>query len=182
VGLQAVYAFKDVSKLTLELSPHMPSGMGGKKEKKEHMSFKLARKSDGTSLLTVLLPPPQKKDETKPADTAPKKDPTTNELAMMKTIFNGMKISLEVEPQGTVISTTSPYVEGNDITLMAIDFGLIIQNTDKFKAFAKNQNPGFAEMNRICKDIPGMKIPPSNEISIVFSSDKALKTGDQKKK
>jgi hypothetical protein len=168
-GLKAVYAFTDITKLKLSSGPDAPEGGEPKKEEeKEQIQFKLAKLPNGNALVTAVF-----EEKAKPAAEKKEaaKEPEPGELMMMKQVLGGLKVSVIVEPQGTVVKTNSPYNEAGKVTLLEFDLDPILKDDALLKKFAasQDQNLSFEQARVMFKDVPGLKIPPAKEITIEFT-------------
>jgi hypothetical protein len=167
VGRQAIYAFKDITQLRIDQSPPMP---GGKDQaapgaaKPEAIEFKLAKLPGGHSLVTVLFPEPKfDKDTTR--ETRSKPDP--RQLAQMKQLLDGLKIDMELEPQGTLVKTNSPYVAGNRVTLVSLDFAEVLKNDAALEQLGQPRS--IEEAKAILKDVKGVKVNLDREVTVEFA-------------
>ena len=107
VGRDISYAFADINQLSLDQAPPPPGGMaapqgGGPGER---VTFKLTRQPDGHSLLAITLP-------AVPAAISASSGPSAEQLAMLKPMLAGARLSIEIEPAGTLVRTSSPFVDG----------------------------------------------------------------------
>jgi hypothetical protein len=174
-GILAVYSFKDVTRLKVSQKPTSPGGpapASSGKEVDETMKFGFAKAANGNSVLTIAMPdmkaPP--KDAT---SKAPAKAPETppEAMAMIKQMFKGLRIAIAVEPEGKVVSTNSPFVEGSRVTIMEMKFDSLIADEAKLKAFSDAMDSGsMAEAKRLMKGLPGVKISLDPEVKIEYAA------------
>ena len=173
-GQKVTYAFKDITKLKLnEMSdPPGGGGPGMKAKKSEPITFKFARQANGNSLLTVVNP---KMDLAKPGDTpdapAAPRDVPDEQLAMMKEMMGGLKVSIQVEVAGKLVKTNSPHVAGSTVTLMEMDFDKIMTDAAKLKKLVAAQPKTPEEAKALMKDFPGVKVNLEPETTIEFSGN-----------
>lgn len=180
IGQKAVYAFTDISKVTLNQDPKNPqgdAGGGGEEKKKEPIRFKF--ESGDTSKLTVIFPPqpakaegedgaePEGEGEATPPE-GEEKEPDPQEIEQAKMFFKDMKISIVVEAGTEVVKTNCEYVEGARVTLLEMDFGALMDNMDKFKEMTKAKPKTMEETKELLKGVKGFKITPEPEITIEF--------------
>lgn len=182
IGMKAVYAFEDITKVVLNQGPKNPQGdMGpggeGEEKKKEPIVFHL-EKGDGSSTLTVIFPgegiqpesggegtPPEGSEE-QPEGEA--KEPDPQELEQARAFFKDLKVSIVVEAGSEVVKTNSLYVEGASVTLLAMDFGALMDNMDQFKELAKRKPKTMEETKELLKGVKGFKINPDARITIEY--------------
>jgi hypothetical protein len=131
-GVTAIYAFDDVTKLTVNQNASSPSvgGASIKASSESPIIFKLDSGLTGAKVLSITMPEGKPGDQ-KPAkaqDPAEKKDMPPEALAMMKSMFQGAKIGIDVEVAGHLIKSNSPYVNGSRITLMEVDLGALMED------------------------------------------------------
>lgn len=88
-------------------------------------------------------------------------------------MFGGMRIAIAVEPVGQIISTTSPFVDGDRVTLLDLDFDQMLQDDAAFARF-QNLHGSAEQMKAALKDIPGLKVCLDKEITIEFRPGKAF--------
>ena len=55
-------------------------------------------------------------------------------MQMMKTMFQGFKVAIDLEVVGKILKTNADYVEGSRITLMEIDMGALLNDEAKLRA------------------------------------------------
>lgn len=175
-GYKTIYAFTDINKLKLnqnpsESVPSAPSAQnGGSEKKKELVTFHLSKGQPST--LTVRLPAddgigePKKAEKTTPA----KMDNQQSEAAMeqMKKMFEGMKISMAIEIQGSIVHTNATHKEGSKITMMELDFDKLLQMPEKMNIFSQSQPQSLEAAKKLMKDLPGIKVELSKEVTITF--------------
>jgi len=146
----------------------------GTAKKPEYVTFSLAKGTAGASVLTVTFPEKKMKlaegtGDTPPAgEKPPAKETNPKELATMQQFFKGMKISMQVEAGSEVVKTSSPFKEGNKVTLFEMDFEKLLANPEQFKKFAGQQPKTLEEAKELLKDIEGLKIITENKVTIEF--------------
>jgi hypothetical protein len=126
------WTFTDANKVKLDkvaTTGDMGDTKGGSED---WIAFRFAKTPAG-ALLTVVSPKPV------PPSPGPKKEQKpeekTAQRAQMKALLAGLKMSMSVEVNGTIVKTDSPYVAGNVVTLMSLDFDQMDENgLDKLQA------------------------------------------------
>lgn len=160
-GLKSIYAFKDVTKLKMSQKPQGPKAPGQAPKKEEApITFAMSKKG-GNSVLTITFPKPKGGEKSDKGDGAPPNmpEPPPQQMEQMKKIFKGMKVGLHVEVDGKLVKTNSPYVEGNRVTLMEIDFGKLLSDQGKLKeVIGLGKNPSMEQVKSVIKDMKGMKV------------------------
>ena len=173
-GMRATYAFKDVTKLKVSQKPSSPGGPPAPEGKAvdDTMKFGFSKAPSGNSVLTVTMPDLKtaaaKGDPSKTAK-APEAPPEA--MAMMKQMFKGLRIAIAVEPEGTLVQTNSPFVEGSRVTLMEMNFDSLLADEAKMKQFSAAMEGGsIADAKRLMKGLPGVKINLDPEVKIEFAA------------
>lgn len=169
VGRVATYQFADVTTLRIDQKPQ--TGDMARKSSSgavEDVLFRFARQPGGTSQLTVVFPEAtfgEGKAGTKDTDGKPKPMPAA-QLEMMKKLFEGLKVSIDVDVLGTIVKTNSPWVQGSTVTLLEMDFAELLANE---KLLAQIGEPGsIEEAKQMLKDVKGFKVNLDREVTIEF--------------
>jgi hypothetical protein len=167
VGRDIKYAFTDVSTLKLDQAPPAPGGMPSPAPQaagsEPRVSFTLARQPDGNALLTVKMPqlPAVGGD-----NGAPFNGPTADQLAMLKPMLAGARLTIAIEPTGRLVRTSSPYVTGNRVTLLDLNVDALLADDSVLQRLRGAQTP--AEAKTILQGVPGLKANLDPELTIEF--------------
>ncbi|MCA1583884.1 MAG: hypothetical protein LC791_03605 [Acidobacteria bacterium] len=166
-GMKALYSFTDINKVRVDQDPNMSGTTSGgsfaatEATTKNPLVFTLAKSGDN-SLLTVTFP-----DQVKGAPAAEPETPqggpdmaNPQMLAMMKTMFDGFKVGIDLEVAGSIVKTNADYVSGSRVTLLEMDLGQLLQDEAKLKQLQSKVRPGasISEVKPYLKDIKGIKI------------------------
>src|SRR5262249_5693743 len=123
-GRVSTYSFMDVTQLRISEQPSI-AGSGGPGLKaqginttSDPITFAFDRKPDGNLILRILVPRPGV-FPTGPNGTP--QAPTAQQIMMVKQLLAGARLTVVVEPEGRLVQTTSPFVEGNQVTLLDVD-------------------------------------------------------------
>ena len=173
-GVTATYAFDDITKLSVSQGMKAPGG-GGSSAKVSNESpivFGLTPAAGGAKVLTITMPEgkkdPNAKPAPKPEGTPDMKDMPPEALAMMKGMFQGAKIGIDIEvPQ--LIKSNSPNVTGSRVTLMEVDLGALMEDPSKLQKM-QDLGPGasFEDARKLLGDVKGVKLPASRVTTIEF--------------
>jgi hypothetical protein len=174
-GTKAIFAFDDINQIEISQDPNIGSGAAamrtGADKSESPVKFKLTR-NDGTSTLKIDFADRALGD----AKPAPAPDPgempdLTNPMimGMLKTMFQGFKINIDLEVVGKIVKTNAEYVTGPRITLLEMDMGALLADEAKLKALQGKIGPGasFSDIKPYLKDIKGIKIDGPS-ISVQF--------------
>ena len=176
MGVKAVFAFKDINQLKLSQKPLPDNGPGGGKKAspEDDLKFSLAKKG-GNSVLTLKAKPM----DLKPGAGKPKASPAPEGmekmaegmLEMMKPMLKGLRITIGVEVDGTVVKTNSAYAAGNRVTYMDLDFGALLADQKALKAFGEEMEGSVAQQKAAFAKIKGMKVHLDPEMVVEFKAN-----------
>lgn len=131
-GVKVVMAFDDVNQISV--SENLPA-KGGKTKPEDEVTFSLIKQAGGTSVLAISFPDKPgealKGDAAKKAESA--KKPSPEALQMLSAFFKGMRVMIAVDVDGTLVRTSSPYVEGNRVTLLDFDMDQLLKDPAAFE-------------------------------------------------
>lgn len=162
---KVTYAFKDLTKLKIDWSPS-PSDSDAKPAT-DPVSFRFARQG-ANSVITVAQAP---KAEKKPAADKPKPKPEemAQQMATMKSMMAGLKMSGLLEVNGRLVKTNSPYATGSSVTLLAIDFDQVAADPASMQKLAEIDDPTKADP-KVVAGIKGVKVNTLPELTIEFAA------------
>jgi hypothetical protein len=158
VGRDISYTFTDINQLSLDQAPPPPGGAAAPQNAgtEDRVTFKLTRK-DGHSLLTIALPP-------LPAMAS--NGPSAEQVAMLKPMLAGARLSIEIEPAGTLVATSSPYVTGRRVTLLDVSADALFKDDALLQRLQAAATP--EETKTILRSIPDLKLNLDPELTIEF--------------
>lgn len=176
VGRVATYSFKDITKLRINQKPAAPGPTGGMAgaTASEDVLFRFSRQPAGTSLVTVVFPDAkleQAREEAmesgsgESAAGAPAA-PDPAQLAMMKQLFDGLRIAIDLEVDGTIVTTNSPFVNGSRVTLLEMDFTELMNNEALLGKVS--QPKSIEEAKQLLQGIKGFKVNLDPEVTVEF--------------
>jgi hypothetical protein len=183
-GMETIYSFREVARLRLNQKPEsmLPGTLSqGQRSAPAGMpqTLRFQRLPNGNSLLTLTIPWDKahtREDREKPSEAqAGEESPPVNheQLAQVAQMFQGMRVSLTVEPQGTLVQTNSPYVSGNRVTLFEMNMDEVLTAaTDPASLTRMMTSPpgNAAEARRLLGQFKGIKFCLEPEIWIEFSA------------
>jgi len=163
-GRASIYAFTDVSQLRISTQPAAPAGLKirtqGFTTEAESVTFAIARNPGGNAVLQINVPEPNFLD----ALGSPN---ATAQIGMIKTMLAGARVQLAAEPVGTVVGTSSPYVEGSRVTLLEVDLDEVLKDETLLPRLQAAATP--EEAKAIVKGAAGLKINLDRAITIEFT-------------
>jgi hypothetical protein len=163
-GSTAVYSFTDISKLRVDQDPNLSGsnagGLSTPPKTNNPVTFAMAKGTDGSSTLTVTL---HDKPKSADAPTAPQGGPDMDNpqmLEMMKTMFKGFKVGIDIEVAGKILKTNADHVAGSRVTLLEMDMEALLQDEGKLKQVQKMLGPdaSVSELKPYLKDVKGLKV------------------------
>jgi hypothetical protein len=171
-GARAVFAFDDVTKLQLE--PDAISGPAGSmmpsSGRPSPVAFQFTRQPGGTSVLTITL---DESDTGGTGDTGGPMDPAAfgdpQMMQMIKSMFAGFRLGIDVEVAGTIVQTNADHVTGSRVTLVELDFEALMNDEAVFKDLQERMGPDLSigQLRPFLKDVRGLKINEP-KVSIAF--------------
>jgi hypothetical protein len=170
-GRDITYAFRDINQLHLAQTPPAPGGLSVNSPglgTDAQVAFALTRQPDGGSLLRVITP----RAPLAPGagNAAPglggNNLPSADQMALIRPMFAGARMSLAIEPAGQLIRTSSPYVDGQRVTLLDVDIDSLLANDALLKSLQAAKSPD--ETKNLLKDVPGIKLNLDPEVTIEF--------------
>ena len=170
VGRIATYQFDDITKLRIDQKPQTGDMPGASSSKgKEEVLFRFAKQPSGTSQLTVVFPEDKLEQARKDATTGKdgtKKPPEPGQIEMMKKLFDGLKVAIDVDVLGTIVKTNSPYVHGSRVTLLEMDFSQLLANESVLSQIGEPSS--IEEAKLLLKNVKGFKVNLDREVTIEF--------------
>jgi hypothetical protein len=165
-GSKAIFAFDDVNQIQVNQGPSMSGSTNGRMSSEptsdDPVKFKFTRGA-GTSTLTIAF-------VDKPGGTG-KTDTGANPMAdmdltnpmmmgMIKSMFAGFKINIDLEVDGSIVKTNAEYVSGSRLTLLEMDMDSLLADEAKLKALQGKLGPdaSLSAVKPYLKDIKGIKI------------------------
>ena len=166
-GRESTYAFTDLTQLRISTQPAAPGGISIKtpafSTSAESVTFSMTREPGANPVLHIHVPEPNFLDALgSPA--------AQSQLAMIKNALAGARIQLSAEPQGTVVKTSSPYVDGQRVTLLEVDLDEVLKDETllpRLQAAKSND-----EAKAILQNATGLKINLDRDIIIEFTPAK----------
>jgi hypothetical protein len=166
-GREATYAFTDVSQLRISTQPATPPGVSlraqGLSTDAETITFTMTHEANGNAVLHINVPEPNFIE-------ALGKPGTNGQIAMIKSLLAGARVLLAVEPAGPVVRTSSPYVEGQRVTLLEVDLDQALKDDTVLTRLQAAPTPDAAKA--VIKDVAGLKINLDREITVEFTPAK----------
>lgn len=163
-GVKIVYAVANLSKL--KYIPFEPEQEGKPASKTEPMIFALSG-----STLTITNPEADKKkggDGEKPKKTPEEIAQMKAQMAMMKPMFAGIRVTVEVKAAGGISSTDATTVKGDTITYLDLESDKLMNDAEAFAGVMGSGESGMsmadaaAEFNKV----DGIKIEGKKVVKV----------------
>ena len=164
-GAKSVFAFDDITKVRVDQDPQVSGSsndaMAKPASSKSPIKFAFA-KQGASSVLTVTVDEKTAAPGTKPEPGAKplieKMDPAM--MQMIKTMFQGFKVLIDLEVEGKIVKTNADYVNGSRVTLLELDMATLFENEAALTALQSKVGPGasIADVRPYLKDVKGVKI------------------------
>jgi hypothetical protein len=175
-GVKVVYAFKDISKVKFNM--RSDSAVAMSESAPEVMTFKFAPASAlAPAKLTIVMPLEKALKDAKRGSAS--KPATMDDSAMgkalleqFKTMFDGLRASVVVEVAGPIVKTNADHVAGSSITLLALDFGQLMNSGADFETFGAitDGTMPLAEAREKLKNTKGLVMSLQPEVNVEFGA------------
>jgi hypothetical protein len=174
MGTKAVFSFKDLNLLKVNQKPMAAAGPGGKSSEEDKLKFSLTKQGKNSVLKVISKAPAPKAAAAKPKETPPPGMEGMEKMGeqmfeMMKPMLKGLRITIGVEVDGTVVKTNSAYVSGNRVTYMDMDFGALLADEKALKAFGEDMDGSLDQQKAALAKVKGMKIHLEPEMFVEFA-------------
>ena len=162
-GALATYSFRDIRKVRADafLMPGPQGAAASAYAGDSRTAFSFTTTPQGTALLTLVFDErPGKK--AKSGDATPTTSPDIGDAKtreMVKAIFKGFRMGLDLEVAGDIVRTNADHVNGRRITLMAVDMEALLADEAKLKTLDQ-LSPGasLAEVRPLLAGMDGIRI------------------------
>jgi len=171
-GRNSRYAFTDINTLRISPQPQSPGGISVKTQAfspdSNTITCSFAHAANGNGLLTISLPELNLQSAFGNANTGDAG--ITQQLAMARTLLAGARVLIGVEPAGQLVATSSPFVDGPQVTLLDVNLDQVLANE---ALIAKVQAAKTSEeMKAALTGVPGLRIVLERQVTIEFTPTK----------
>jgi hypothetical protein len=169
-GRDIKYAFRDINQLHIAQTPPAPGGLSVSSSSfgtDAQVAFALTKQPNGASLLRVVMPQlPLTPGAGTAASGGRNSLPSADQMALIRPMFAGARMSLAIEPAGQLIRTSSPYVDGRRVTLVDVNLDSLLGNDTLLQRLQSAKSPD--ETKALLKDVPGVRLSLDPETTIEF--------------
>ena len=157
VGMVAVYEFKDINKL--KYNPAQTLGNGPAMAPKAPLEIRYEN-----GVLTI------NNKQGKPVEGNEDANGNIDEqgLMVMKEVVTDLRIILKLEFPGGIAETNAKYRNGDQFTMMDVNFGELAKQEDKLTEFIAARPASMADALAMLKDLEGAKIQAAEEITVTL--------------
>jgi hypothetical protein len=167
-GSKAIFAFDDINQIQVNTGPSMSGSTSGRVSAEptsdDPVRFTFTR-AGGTSTLAIAFvdKPGAGATASTPAGGKPEGMPDlTNPMmmSMIKSMFAGFKLNIDLEVDGSIVKTNAEYVNGSRLTLLEMDMDALLADEAKLKTLQDKLGPdaSLSALKPYLKDIKGIKI------------------------
>jgi len=171
-GRAAKYAFTDINTLRIGTQPDAPAGISVKTQtfstQNGTITCAFARDPNGNGVLKINFPELNLQSALGNANTGDAG--ITQQLAMVRTLLAGARILIGVEPNGQLVKTTSPFVDGPRVTLLDVNLDQVLANEALIAKVQSAKTPD--ETKAALTGAPGLRIVLDREVAIEFTPAK----------
>jgi|GEM_PF-884563 len=158
-GVKVTYAVADIRKITY--SPFGAKSKDGVNEKPATFTL------DGPTL-TMTLPVDTKSDKPKSDKPKPPKEQMLAQMAMMKPMFAGMRLSAEIKSPGGIASSDATHYADGTVTVLDMQIDKLMDKPESFIGFMESaqDNLSMSEASQKFQDVEGIKIEGKGTVKI----------------
>lgn len=167
-GYKALYSFKNINTLRLDQSSPGMSGQTGEQAPKKGTTFSFTPGKAAKLVVTQHKSTPAAPAENSAAEAPPARETSPEELAMMRQMFDGLRISTTLVIKGKVLDSNATHRTGSTITLAEVDFGKILDKPEILAKMATIPSGDQAAAMEMIKKLPGMKVDMNDEVRVSF--------------
>jgi hypothetical protein len=169
-GRATTYAFTDVSRIRISPQPEPPGGLTvnatGLPRDNGSITCAVTHEPNGNAVLHINLP------ELSLAalhETSAGSMPMAQQLAMMRSLLAGARVRIAVEPQGRLVRTSSPYVEGRQVILVDVNLDQLLANESLLQQLQAAKDPD--DLRAALRNLPDLKITLDREVTIEYAQE-----------
>ena len=163
-GRASTYAFGDVNQLKISTQPATPRGVSAPGlTASDAVTFSLMNEPGANPVLHIQVPEPNWIGTIGTLNA-------NGQLALIKTVLAGARILLAAEPATPLVKTSSPYVDGQRVTLLEVDLDTILKDETLVPRLSAATTQ--EEVMEIMRHATGLKINLDREITIEFTPAK----------
>ena len=180
IGCHALFAFDNINTLNLSLNPEnqMPAGMSDDESDDEApdeeaasdlVTFSFDRGNPSTLVVRIDQDQAPDRDDPDASEAAPV-DSTERDMQirMMREMFKGARMAVILEVDGNLVETDASFHDGNQITLMDIDFDKLLDDEEYLEKIADANPQSADEMRALMEEGEGIMIETKEKFTVRF--------------
>jgi hypothetical protein len=158
-GVKVTYAVADIRKV--KYTPFNAKGKDGTNDKP--MTFALSGDT-----LTITNPPDDDKPKAETPKPAVPKEQLQAQMAMMKPMFAGMRMSMVVKGASGIASSDATHLQGDTVTMMEVEVDKLLDKPEIFGQFmdSAEKNMSQAEAAEMFKGVDGIKVEGKKVVNV----------------
>jgi hypothetical protein len=175
-GRTNVYQFRDIRKLRFSEMPKMPGKTDGRVRAggialggngSGAVTFDLTRTAEANALLTLHVAGEAVDTILKAGGTDRGTPIRSDQIATLRQMLAGMRVAVQIEPSGRLVRTSSPYVDGQTVTLFDLDIDEMLKDET---ILTRLQNARTADdLAAAMKGAPGLRMSLERDVTIEFT-------------
>jgi hypothetical protein len=172
-GRQTTYAFTDVGQIRISQQPQT----GGLSVRTQDfnpaagdITCSMTHEANGNAVMHINLPELNLSGANLGGGATAGNPALAQQLAMVRALLAGARVSIGVEPAGQLVKTNSPFVDGSRVTLLEVDLDKVLGNEAVLTALQSATTSD--QMKAALKDVPGLKMVMDREVTIEFTPAK----------
>ena len=175
-GYVAVYAFDDVNTILVNEDPaqNIPDMPGTESEggagAEEKVAFSFTPGSPARLVIRIPEDPDEATEEAEAEETPEQETEEENAegLEQMKEFFRDMRMLLQVRVNGDITGTNASYVDGSTVTVMDVDFNVLLDDEETLKKLQDAEYKGPSGAKELLKNVPGLRVETEKEVTVTF--------------
>jgi hypothetical protein len=175
-GRRATYSFTDITTVKISQQPETPGGIhvGGRGLGNGEITCSFTRQPDGTAVVHIAVPemkmPELPMGPLRPGSAQAPNPALAQQFAMVRALLAGARVSIAMEPAGSLLRTNAPAVDGSRVTLLDVDVDQLLGNEEVFARLSDAKTP--EDLKAVLKEVPGLKIPLERDVVVEFTPAK----------
>jgi hypothetical protein len=169
-GRLSTYAFTDISQIKITQQPDAPGGVTvraqGLNTGGGTITCSMTHEANGNAVLHVTLPDPSLPG----ADAAGGNAAFVQQVPMIRSLLANARVSIFVEPEGRLVRTSSPFVDGQRVTLLDLNLDDLLGNETLLTKLQGAKNAD--DLRAALKEAPGIRMVLDREVTIEFTPEK----------
>jgi hypothetical protein len=169
-GYHVMYEFRDINKLQINQNPNsrvkLESFDDEPEVQEEFITFSFIK--EDIPEVRIQMPVEKKLSDSLSKPEISVESDTTMINEQLTKLFQDLRITMELNVQGKIKKTNAEYVQGSKVTLLDINFGELLTNSDKLREFRETDPQNFEQVKSILRGIPGIKVELSDMVFIQF--------------